>query len=335
MKNLNELSRLRDVKAPDNLNARTFAAIREARQELNRPTVPTARPQPQHLAPRPRSRRSFLRPLATVCALGVVVGGVAVWQNYHCAPSEAGEAGTTGMSSGVKSTGDAVVKSLVNTFGFVAYAAGTGEIQPHDSKIVFASGSGSDSPEDGMYTGCLFRLTGDNIKTISASIDRGGLYRTKTKPVANDAELREYLQMGESPLLEGADHASCWGNGAEDIVTYVDLSWRLENGFQDTYDPDASYGFWLPPFTGEEDPNADLQAEWHARIDEIEGAVLTVTVTFTDDTTQTQTITLHTGKLGVEYPAEGSGPVLTGEVYDKPEDFDKPYLYGVYGEIQS
>ena len=68
---------------------------------------------------------------------------------------------------------------IAHTFGLVAYAADTGEMrQPKDSKIVFDTGSGADDPEKGFYSGCLFKVTGENIKTVSATIDRGAVYRT-------------------------------------------------------------------------------------------------------------------------------------------------------------
>ncbi len=43
---------------------------------------------------------------------------------------------------------------------------------------------------------------------------------------------------------------------------------------------------------------------------------------------------LHTGKLGVEYKDDTSGPSLTGEVLtDAQAEEAGLYLYGVYGEL--
>ena len=79
---------------------------------------------------------------------------------------------------------------------------------------------------------------------------------------------------------------------------YADACWKLENGFVEDYDPQASYGFWDEPQPN--DPNGDLREAWHDRIDEFDGATLTVTVTCTDGKQETPTLTLHTGKLGCE-----------------------------------
>ena len=159
MKNMNEFRKLQDMKAPEELKERTLAAAREARRAEQADA-------PQHLAPAPRRRFGMAkRILAAACAFGVIVGGTAVWQ---------------AQSSG-QSGSEAIAEAVAHSFGIVAYAADTGEIiAPQDSTIVFDDGAGVDSLEDGFYSGCLFKVTGENIATVSATMDRGGLYRTRT-----------------------------------------------------------------------------------------------------------------------------------------------------------
>ena len=334
MKNISEFRRLQDMKAPEELKQRTLEAAREMRREEQQTT-------PQHLAPAPRRFGMAKRILAAACAFGVIVGGTAVWR---------------AQGSG-QSTGDAVAEAVAHSFGIVAYAADTGEtIAPKDSKVVFDDGAGVDSLEDGFYSGCLFKVTGENIATVSATMDRGGLYRTRT---LQDFDVNAYYQMAEAadealrngassasaaaeaasdPRLEGADVVMPYSltddaeTGSANTEWFADACWKLENGFVDEYDPDVSYGFWAEPKPYDE--NADLRESWHARIDEFDGATLTVTVTFTDGTTDTQTLTLHTGKLGVVYKDDTSGPQLTGEVLTDEQAQTQGYLYGVYAEMQ-
>nr|WP_147359115.1 hypothetical protein [Butyricicoccus sp. OF13-6] len=78
----------------------------------------------------------------------------------------------------------------------------------------------------------------------------------------------------------------------------------------------------------------DLQDSWHAAVDGFEGAKLTVTITFTDGSEQTRSMTLHTGKLGVEYKDDTSGPSLTGEVLTDEQAAAEGYIYGVYADIE-
>lgn len=334
MNNRSDWERMKDIKAPDELKERTLAAAREARRAAQQDM-------PQHLVPvRRRHFGMAKRILAAACAFAVVVGGTAVWKAQDSGQPAA----------------DAVAETVAHSFGIVAYAADTGEtIEPKDSKIVFDDGAGVNDPGKGFFSGCLFRVTGENIATVSASMDKGGLYRTKT---LTDFDVEDYnrmaaaadkaLRAGESspvaaaeatsaPRLEGADVVMPYGltETAEQMPTEwcADVCWKVENGFVDEYDPEVSYGFWDEPQPY--DLNADLRESWHARIDEFDGATLTVTVTFTDGTQQTQTLTLHTGKLGCEYVDGEYGPQLTGEVLTDEQAETQGYVYGVYAEIQS
>lgn len=326
-KRMDEMQEMKNIKAPETLKERTLAAAREMRRAEQQSV-------PQHLTPAPR--RSFgmaKRILAVACAFGVIVGGTAVWQSQR-----------TGQSPQ-----DAVAESISNAFGFVAYAADKSEIQQQlDSKIVFGDGAGTDSLDKGFFSGCLFQVTGENIKTVSATIDKGGLYRAKTFADIDKKEIYDMRAAGDAALRAGGSSAEAMAQAAvdsrlagadlvmpygteEDGEWFADVCWKLENGFTEAYDPDASYGFWAEsqPFNEEE----DLQQAWHSSIDRFEGAKLTVTVTFTDGTQQTQTLTLHTGKLEVEFPEDGSGRRLTGKVLTEDEAQEMPYVYGVYADI--
>ena len=307
----NNWNELKKIKAPQELKERTLAAAREARQLTN---------EPLHAAPR-HPWGMAQRLLAAACAFGIVLGGTAVYRTHN----------------GTAQTGSAAVADAIShSFGFAAYAADTGELrQPKDSKIVFDSGSGADDPEKGFYSGCLFKVTGENIKTVSAAIDKGAVYRTKTvkDTSANRDDWVRTMHNGTNSELNGVDTVMVWGNGEEGAEQmYADLCWKLDNGFTDEYDPDASYGLWLPSRQDSEDD--DLQNSWHAAVDGFEGAKLTVTITFTDGSKQTRSMTLHTGKLGVEYKDDTSGPSLTGEVLTDEQAKTEGYVYGVYADVE-
>lgn len=291
---MNMWDEMKNIKAPDELKARTRAAVREEKGRARQPA------------------RSMKRLLAAACAFAVVLGGAALHG---------------------RQTGSDPVTDIAHTFGLVAYAADTGEMrQPKDSRIVFDCGSGADDPDKGFFSGCLFKVTGENIKTVSATIDRGAVYRTKTvKDTSADRdEWVRTMHQGTNPELDGADRIMVWGS--DEMHMYADLCWKLDNGFADEYNPDVSYGLWLPSEPSE-DENADLQQEWHENVDRLEGTKLTVTVTFADGSTQTRTMTLHTGKLAVEYKSEASGPSLTGEVLTDEQAAAEGYIYGVYAEL--
>lgn len=311
MKNMNELHDLQDMKAPEQLKQRTLAAAREARRAEQQDA-------PQHLAPAPRRRFGMAkRILAAACAFGVIVGGTAVWQ----------------ARGSEQDAGSVVAEAVAHSFGIVAYAADTGEtIEARDSRIVFdVAGGGMDSPTKGFFSGCLFKVTGDNIETVSASIDKGGLYRIERLDIT-EADAQAIMTGGFAPVA-GADDIMVQSE-PEQNKWWVDASYRVENGFVEPYDPDTGYGFWAEPQPVDMAQEADAPDAWHARMDEFDGATLTVTVTFTDGAADTQTMTLHTGKLGVEYPSDESGPQLTGEVLTDEQAAEQGYVYGVYAEIE-
>ena len=288
---------MKNIKAPDELKARTRAAVREEKGRARQSV---------------RSMRGGMkRLLAAACAFAVVLGGAALHG---------------------RQTGTDPVTDIAHTFGLVAYAADTGEMrQPKDSKIVFDYGSGADDPDKGFFSGCLFKVTGENIKTVSASIDKGAVYRTKTvKDTSADRdEWVRTMYQGTNPAIDGADRIMVWGS--DEMHMYADLCWKLDNGFADEYDPDVSYGLWLP--SRQESEDDDLQDSWHKSVDGFEDAKLTVTITFNDGSEQTRSMTLHTGKLGVEYKDDTSGPSLTGEVLTDEQAAAEGYIYGVYAEL--
>lgn len=295
MKRRNILSDLQNMKAPDRLKARTRLAAEDVRQGR---TVGARK------APR---ARGFKRVLAAACAVALLLGGAALHGQ-----STAG-------------TGD-----VAHSFGLVAYAADTGETRaPKDSKIVFDVGDvGSNNPEEGFFSGCIFKVIGDDIQNVSASMDKGGLYRHEKIEV--DEKMTAVTLQETDPQMANADIISISGLKDQNIW-WADVSWKLENGFVEDYDPAASYGLLAEP---KEIDTEDLREAWHTRIDEFEGATLTVTVTFTDGTTATQEMTLHTGKLGVMYPDDVSGPQLTGEVLTDEQAKEQGYVYGVYAQLQ-
>lgn len=280
---------------------------------LNERVIRAARQQAMPAAGRRTQRRLLPRVLCAACALALVLTGLYLRPVSHSDPAVPGTgpaAPVQGISSGY-------------TFGITAYAAETGKTTSMtDGKLALDTGNGVSSPEIGAYTGCLFRLTGDNIQTVTASIDRGGFYSQVTRHDLTDAEMTELLQAQERGEIPPT---SLTRN--DDGVWYMDELKALGSSFTQNYDPQTSYGFWVPPAELPVDGGGDLREEAHRSIDTFDGATLTLTVTFTDGTTQTQALTLHTARLKVVYEDDGTQTLLP-EIADPQE----PYLYSVYAQ---
>ncbi|BCK83511.1 hypothetical protein MM59RIKEN_08300 [Pusillibacter faecalis] len=254
-----------------------------------------------------RPRRVFRTAVCAACALALVVGTVRFYPSQQ-----------EGRQEGILVPGF--------SFGLTAYAADTGESYgPGDNGgLALASGNGMVSGEGGDYTGCLFQVTGENIQTISLSIDRGGLYRTETREITKEEMARLFEK--EEQGLQPERMLSVWGE-SEDGPMYAEEAVLLGSSATEDYDPDARYGFWVPPedCAASFDENEDLQQSAWALIDTFDGAHLTVDVTFADDSVQSRTYALSTGQLKVVYNSDGTRDVLPQLAGD-----DEPFVYGVY-----
>lgn len=312
MKRVTKLSDLKNIKAPEYLKIQTLEKARQTKTINYKKRI-----------------------LAAACAFIIAFTGVYSYQKNN------------GISN-----------EITNSFGLVAYAANTGEIiKPQDNILVFEEGGGIDSTI-GFFTGCLFKITGENIEKVKISLDAdGGIYRSKTF-TEQDISLEEIQEIDKAQYeamwnsedigIAGAQVCKNEKTKGSDLILpvydeisekwYVETLWKLDNQIEETYDDKSTYGFWLnePPIAFEE---TDLQKAWHERIDLLEGVKMYVTVTFTDGQVQTQTYTLHSGKLAVEYNEEyqidldlfDSSRHLTGKLAVS----DEPYIYGVYAELES
>lgn len=297
------------IQPPAGLNDRVLSAARRRTAEQE----PAG---PKRLAP--RKRRPVVRAaVCAACALALVAGSV-----------------TLGPIGGGESSADgAPVTALpAFSFGLTAYAADTGERYEANANggLAFStSGQGSWSAEDGHYTGCLFQVAGENIQTISLAIDREALYRSRTLTDLPGEEVQKYLEAEASgteyQLPGGGDViAAVYSEGEEDPLT-LEVVTDLGASVTEDYDPEARYGFLIPD-TGDIDWEGDPRAANQESIDQLDGARLTVTVTFTDGTEQTKTYTLSTGRLKVEYDANSPGGTLLPQLAGDED----PWIYGVY-----
>lgn len=258
------------------------------------------------------------------CALALAVGTLTFQSQNHVQNPGSGD---TENPDGV------IASSLIPSFSFqlTAYAADSGVTsEPGElGSIALADGEGMMGPEDGDYTGCLFQVTGDGIKTLKLSLDRGGFYRYQLHTGLTDEEMANYREaMGRGEITTAAISQT------DDGVWYMPEMKALGSSVTEEYDPEISYGFWISP---EELKNQgdktdmDQQQEWHSYIDLFDGAQLTITAVFENGTEQTKAYRLSSGKLRItqnEYGKMGVLPQLAGE--------DEPYIYGIYTtEVES
>ena len=312
MKRVTKLSDLKNIKAPEYLKMQTLEKARQTKTVHYKKRI-----------------------LAAACAFIIVFTGVYSYQKNN-----------------------GITNEITNSFGLVAYAANTGEIiKPQDNILVFEEGGSYDSTI-GFFTGCLFKITGENIEKVKISLDAdGGIYRSKTF-TEQDISLEEIQEIDKAQYeamwnsedigIAGAQVCKNEKTKGSDLILpvydeitqkwYIETLWKLGNRIEENYDNELAYGFWLdlPPIDFE---NTNYPEVIYERQKLLENVKMYVTVTFTDEQVQTQTYTLHSGKLAVEYNEEyqidldlfDSSRHLTGKLAVG----DEPYIYGVYAELES
>lgn len=292
---------MEEISVPEELEDRVLCAARRQRAE-----AAETRRQVK------RNWRPILRGAAcAACALALVLGTV------HLRPGE---------KSGER-PGTTPVMTLDYAFGLTAYAADTGEtVTPNaNGGLAFDSSSGMASEEIGHYTGCLFRMTGEGIKTVSLSVDRGGLYRSETRTGLTTEEVRKLWQAEEA----GGPVCSVYGKD-ENGPMNAEVMTALGTSVTEEFDPEVRYGFWVPPGEIVTDDALDVREQSWANIDTFDGARLTVAVTFVDGGEQSKTYTLSTGKLQVEYDEYGVRNVLPQLAGD-----EEAFVYGIYAASET
>lgn len=220
-----------------------------------------------------------------------------------------------------------------NSFGIVAYAAETGEItEPKNSRIIFSSGAGEGGADWGFFSGSLFKVTGENIKSVSMKVNKGGIYRQR-EYYYTEEQMNDMLK--DSPngniVIDGSDTVML--SSADKKNWTADACWVLGKDAEADYNADDLFGFWIDGATYEQLQNDDddLQVSWHKTTDYFDGAELEITVSFDDGSEKTEKLSLKTGKLEVDYDNNGN-MYYTGNVLDDNDNVT-PYDYGVYAEI--
>lgn len=298
---------MEDIRTPAGLNDRVLFEARRRR------AAPVESGQ---------KRRPFFRTaICAACALALLLGGFSL----RPAPVT-GDGGGTAGGPAPDAGGNAPVQMLVPTFGLTAYAAMTESAYgpAEDGSIAFAVGEGCATPEFGDFTGCLFRITGENIAQVRMSIDRGGLYSYYSRENLTEEQMAAYRQ-----AMAGGSLAPAAISQRDDGTWYMPEMTALGQSVQEDYDPEASYGFWVPAEDMAYNTGLGITTECQMDADYFDGGTLTVTVVSSDGTEKSQSYRLHSGPLKIEFNEDNSITVFPEEA--SPEEQERNFfIYGIY-----
>lgn len=341
------LASQKDVHAPEQLKERTLELLDDNDAALASVALePAASARKQRLMGFGRKPLYGIAACLALAALGF--GAVQAMMHTNEGAADVGALETANLDFTVK-----------------AYAAGTQSPLAAGDNGMIVFGHTSDlsqcSPEwddNGTYTGCLFKVEAEGVKTVQAHISKGMLYRYDTQNVsyASDSELL-YEASTWKPLKRGlGEHLSAYDKVAVGIAndglskddpnkTYqVQMSKRLGQTAELNYDEgdgNTYFGLWTDE-VGDSGASDDSKCDQFGAIaNAFEGAELTVTVTFEDGHTSTQVINLHAGNFladwndggGEDLGALAIQPTLLEDGADVPDS--ALVLRTAYGEVAS
>lgn len=341
------LASQKDVHAPEQLKERTLELLDD-----NDTALASAALEPAASARKQRfmglGRKPFYGIAACLALAALGFGAVQAMMHTNEGAADVGALETANLDFTVK-----------------AYAAGTQSPLAAGDNGMIVFGHTSDlsqsSPEwddNGTYTGCLFKVEAEGVKTVQAHISKGMLYRYDTQNVsyASNSELL-YEASTWKPLKRGlGEHLSAYDKVAVGIAndglskddpnkTYqVQMSKRLGQTAELNYDEGdegAYFGLWTDEMGDSDASDDSMRDQFGAIANAFEGAELTVTVTFEDGRTSTQVINLHAGNFladwndasGEDLGALAIQPTLLEDGAEVPES--ALVLRTVYGEVAS
>lgn len=336
-----------DVHAPERLKERTLELLDD-----NDAALASAALEPAASARKQRfmglGRKPFYGIAACLALAALGFGAVQAMMHTNEGAADVGALETASLDFTVK-----------------AYAAGTQSPLATGDNGMIVFGHTSDlsqsSPEwddNGTYTGCLFKVEAEGVKTVQAHISKGMLYRYDTQNVsyASNSELL-YEASTWKPLKRGlGEHLSAYDKVAVGIAndglskddpnkTYqVQTSKRLGQTAELNYDEGDEgtyFGLWTDEMGDSDASDDSMRDQFGAIANAFEGAELTVTVTFEDGRTSTQVINLHAGNFladwndasGEDLGALAIQPTLLEDGAEVPES--ALVLRTVYGEVAS
>lgn len=187
-------------------------------------------------------------------------------------------------------------------FSVTAYAAEGTLAQMVDGKLVLTDSGAS----DGSYTGMMFQVQGQEISNIDIIIDTGELYSATVDQVTQ-GEISDWLAQGgpdedQNPDTHTIVHLE--QRPLEEKVVPPDAMLtryhctRLGSQVTAPYEQEVYYGFYIPDSVwSAADEGEDLAAAGRRALALFDGGTLTITVTYTDGSSQTKEYGLSVKKL--------------------------------------
>lgn len=258
--------------------------------------------------PTPRTASGSLRrwavpAAACLAAAAIVAGGIPLVTAVFDQDEPAGIA----MSDAAAASGFSVRAWAAD--GSSMLALGQDGTVVFDRDMGYRFLGGDDYKTSGFFTGCLFHVEGEGIARVQANLSSGALYRVTFEDVPTDpddpriGELSSWkpTARGTGEYYGGYDFIGGAMKDGESKTSLaklmgatIDVAASDDPGIADGT---TSFGLWTNEGEIPEDVMNDPQS---SVLDRFDGQTLTVTVTFDDGRTSTQTIELRAANFETE-----------------------------------
>lgn len=241
-----------------------------------------------------------------------------------------GSSSMTEKDETVRTNREQTVKSS-NLFAITAYAAELPEGVTSGDVLTlstFSAGYGSSEYLDGR-----FAISGQNIEKVKISTDKCNIY-TVTSLYKDDADFEKVQNAeangeGETYVrIADVDFNYDVENATEPLPYHYEHLVIAGNTYEGAYNDNMLFGMSVPEELWSNNDN--MQAASHENIDQVNGAILTIEVTFADGNTEVHHYRLNTGNIYV--PADENGYLqwdnLTRFLTSDENTRETPYTYG-------
>ena len=217
--------------------------------------------------------------------------------------------------------------ALDNLFAITAYAAELPENV--SSGDVMGLSAVESSVGSSAYLSGRFAISGHNIKEVKIETDKCNLYSAipiyegdaeygKAENSISEGEGEEYV------MITDADFSYDETTDAEPVLHHYEHLVVEGNSYEGYFNEKMLFGMSIPEelrSKNEDDPSA-----YHEDVDQVNGAKLTISVTFLDGSTETHHYRLTTGKIFV--PSDENGFLQWDNLTRFVTSEDEAYTYG-------
>lgn len=272
-----------------------------------------------------RNRKMNMKKIALCGLTACAAVTVAVTGGYF-------RGGTKIEESNVAVTNDVRNAADSNFFAITARAAelpeGTG-VASGDVMGLSRVSAGYGSAE---YLDGRFSISGQNIEKIKISTDQCDIY-TAVSVYEGDAEYDKAQESekngtGEYVMIPDVSSDDDEENAAESVSHHYEHLTVAGKTYEGSYNEKMQFGMSVPEELRSKD--ADAQKNYHENVDQVNGATLTIEVTFSDGTSETHHYRVKVGKVFVPVGDDGylQWDNLTRFLTTEEESEEVCYEYG-------